>query len=154
MGQDFYPTGPSVYIDKYDYKHMLCVKVSFYYLDDNGSVTSSQTFGYIINDYISNRSKKISVVLSGTNRIFEMARPMFCRPNPKSTNFDKDNSLSGYQEFINDVDVSHEGLKLFDYQPIRIMISKRKINNFRILSHKCAFSISSPEININMMKSS
>ena len=67
MGQDFYPTGPSVYIDKYDYKHMLCGKVYFYNLDDNGSVTSSETFGYIINDYISNHSKKITVILSGTN---------------------------------------------------------------------------------------
>ena len=133
---------------------MLCGKVYFYNLDDNGSVTSSETYGYIINEYIRNDSHKITVVLSGTNRMFDMDRPLFCRPNPKSTKFNQDNSISGYQEFINDVDVSHEGLKLYDYQPIRIMISKQKINNFRILSHKCAFSISLPEINIDMMKSS
>ena len=155
MQQEFYPTGPSTYLDKFDKKFLLCGKVYFKSLNDDGSVGPSETIDYIINDHISNSSHKIIVSLAGSNRMFEMQRPQYCKPNPRSKKYDTDNSLSGYQEFIDDINVSDQGLKLFDYQPIRIMISKRKINNFRILSHKCAFSISTtPTINIDIMKSS
>ena len=75
MKQEFYLTGPNTYLDKFDNKFLLCGKVYFKSLNDDGSVGPSETIGYIINDYITNCSHKIIVSLAGSNRTFEMQRP-------------------------------------------------------------------------------
>ena len=44
-----------------------------------------------------------------------MDQPKFCKPNPRSTKYNKDLSISGYYNCLNNIDLSDEGLKLHDY---------------------------------------